>query len=55
MTISLKSPECVMRMSVRHKKREAIQFFGLEIATAGTSMAPGLMALGGGRPRPSPV
>ena len=45
----VETPECVMRLSVRHEDRKALQFFALEIATAGTSMAPGIQALGGGR------
>ena len=51
----VETPECVMRLTVRHPNRKALSFFALEIATAGTSMAPGIQGLGGGRPRPSPV
>ena len=44
-----------MRMTVRHNDRDALKFFGVELATAGTSMAPGLQGGVGGRPRPFPV
>ena len=50
----VKTPECTLRVVVRHPDREALKFFGLEIATAGTSMAPGLQAVSGGRPKPTP-
>ena len=42
------TPECFMRLSVRHPNRKALSFFALEIATAGTSMAPGIQGFGGG-------
>jgi hypothetical protein len=48
-------PKLNILFLVRHEDPDALKFFGLEIATAGTSMAPGLQALGGGRPRPTPV
>ena len=53
--VGVSTPECVMRMTVRHEDRNALKFFGVELATAGTSMAPGLQGVVGGRPRPFPV
>lgn len=53
--VGVSTPECVMRMTVRHTDRDALKFFGVELATAGTSMAPGLQGVVGGRPRPFPV
>ena len=53
--VGVSTPECVMRMTVRHNDRDALKFFGVELATAGTSMAPGLQGGVGGRPRPFPV
>jgi len=47
--------ECVLKATVRHTDQAALKFFGLEVATAGTSMAPGLQAGVGGRPKASPV
>jgi len=47
--------ECFLRAVVRHDDKDALKFFGLEVATAGTSMAPGLQAGVGGRPKASPV
>ena len=46
--------EVLTRLSVRHPQKEALSLFGLEIAQAGTGMAPGLTGLIGGRPRPTP-
>lgn len=43
--------ECFLRAVVRHDDKDALKFFGLEVATAGTSMAPGLQAGVGGRPK----
>ena len=42
-------------LSVRHEDKDALKLFGLEIAMAGTSMAPGLQAAAGGRPKGTPV
>ena len=43
-----------MWMSVKHKEKKALDIWAREIASAGTGMAPGLSALVGGRPKPSP-
>ncbi|MBB5016929.1 hypothetical protein HNQ59_000191 [Chitinivorax tropicus] len=47
--------EVVLRLTVTHPLKPALQFFGGEIAQAATGMAPGLVSLLGGRPKPSPV
>ncbi|XP_068719890.1 uncharacterized protein [Montipora capricornis] len=47
--------EAVLWLAVHHQQRKALDLFGMEIASAGTSMAPGLTALVGGRPRVSPL
>lgn len=44
-----------MWMSVQHKEKRALDLFAREIAAAGTGMAPGLTAIVGGRPKPSPL
>ncbi|MGZ5178349.1 MAG: AtuA-related protein, partial [Burkholderiales bacterium] len=47
--------EVVMRLSVRHPNKEALEIFAREIAAAGTSWSPGTTGAGGsGRPRSSP-
>ncbi|WP_293855002.1 acyclic terpene utilization AtuA family protein [uncultured Alsobacter sp.] len=46
--------EVVMRLSVRHPRREALELFAREIAAPGTSFAPGTTGLDR-RPRPSSV
>jgi len=47
--------EAVMRLSVRHPNKEALEIFAREIAAAGTSWSPGTTgAGGGGRPHASP-
>jgi hypothetical protein len=47
--------EVVMRLSVRHPSKEALEIFGREIAAAGTSWSPGTTGAGGaGRPHASP-
>jgi hypothetical protein len=47
--------EAVMRLSVRHPSKDALEIFAREIAAAGTSWSPGTTGAGGsGRPRPSP-
>jgi len=54
--ISMKgATECVLKATVRHEDKDALKLFGLEIAMAGTSMAPGLQAAAGGRPKGTPV
>ena len=48
--------EAVMRLSVRHPNKEALEIFGREIAAAGTSWSPGTTGAGGaGRPHASPA
>ncbi|XP_078369232.1 uncharacterized protein LOC144653169 [Oculina patagonica] len=47
--------EAVLWMAVHHQQRKALELFAMEIASAGTSMAPGLTAIVGGRPRVSPL
>ncbi len=48
------SREVMVRISVSHKQREALELFAREIAPAGTSWAPGTTGASGGRPSPSP-
>ena len=47
--------EVVMKLAVRHDSKEALDIFAREFAPAGTSMSPGTMGFGGGRPTPGPV
>uniref|UniRef100_A0A0P4W754 Uncharacterized protein n=1 Tax=Scylla olivacea TaxID=85551 RepID=A0A0P4W754_SCYOL len=47
--------EGVVWFSATHKNKKALEVFGMEIAAAGTGMAPGLTAIVGGRPKPSPL
>lgn len=47
--------EAVLWLAVHHHQRKALELFAMEIASAGTSMAPGLTAIVGGRPRVSPL
>ena len=46
--------EAVLWMSVKHQVKKAIQVSAKEIAAAGTGGTPGISAVVGGRPRPSP-
>jgi len=46
--------EAVLWMSVKHKDRKAIQVWAKEIAASGTGGTPGITAVIGGRPKPSP-
>lgn len=46
--------EAVLWMSVKHQDRKAIQIWAKEIAAAGTGGTPGITAVIGGRPKPSP-
>jgi len=46
--------EAVLWMSVKHQDKKAIQVWAKEIAAAGTGGTPGITAVVGGRPRPSP-
>jgi len=51
---ALNSREVVVKISVMHEDRRALNLFGLEIAQAATAMAPGITGLVGGRPKPAP-
>jgi hypothetical protein len=47
--------EIVIKIAVRHAKKEALLLFSREIAQAATGMAPGLTGIVGGRPTVYPV
>lgn len=47
--------EAVLRVSVMHPQKAALEIFAREIAPAGTSWSPGTTGAGDGRPRPSPA
>jgi len=47
--------EVVIKIAVRHAKKEALILFSREIAQAATGMAPGLTGIVGGRPTVYPV
>lgn len=47
--------EIVIKIAVRHAKKEALVLFSREIAQAATGMAPGLTGIVGGRPTVYPV
>ncbi len=47
--------EVVVKLAVRHAKKEALMLFSREIAQAATGMAPGLTGIVGGRPTVYPV
>jgi hypothetical protein len=47
--------EVVVKLGVRHPKKEALVLFSREIAQAATGMAPGLTGIVGGRPTVYPV
>ena len=49
------SREIVIKIAVRHAKKEALVLFSREIAQAATGMAPGLTGIVGGRPSVYPV
>jgi hypothetical protein len=49
------SREIVIKIAVRHAKKEALILFSREIAQAATGMAPGLTGIIGGRPSVYPV
>jgi len=51
---ALHTREVVVKISVSHDDRRALNLFGLEIAQAATAMAPGITGLVGGRPKPTP-
>jgi len=46
--------EVVMRIAVRHPRREALELFRSELSAPGTSWSPGTTGGGGGRPSVSP-
>lgn len=48
------SREVVVKISVQHADRRALNMFGLEIAQAATAMTPGITGLVGGRPKATP-
>jgi hypothetical protein len=47
--------EVVLKISVRHQSRDALQIFAREIYPAASAMAQGLTGFAGGRPEPQPV
>ncbi|GAB6019444.1 hypothetical protein CHUAL_001024 [Chamberlinius hualienensis] len=47
--------EVMTWIGVKHVNKMALQIFGMEVASAGTGMAPGFTAMVGGRPKPVPV
>lgn len=47
--------EVMMRVTVNHPDRKALEIFGREIAPAGTSWSPGTTGPAGARPRASPL
>ncbi|QCI68018.1 acyclic terpene utilization AtuA family protein [Phreatobacter stygius] len=47
--------EVMMRVTVSHRDRKALEIFGREIAPAGTSWAPGTTGPAGARPSASPL
>ena len=49
------SREVIVRISARHRIREALMFLASEIAQAATAMAPGITGIVGGRPKVAPV
>ena len=52
---NLTSREVMMRVTVTHENRRALEMFAREIAPAGTSWSPGTTMPAGGRPSPSPL
>jgi len=49
------SRDVVLKIAVSHPQKEALDIFSREVTSAGTSMAPGLTGLFGGRPKVTPV
>ncbi len=47
--------EVVMRLSVEHDDRRALEIFSREISPAGTSWSPGTTGFGSGRPKAAPI
>ena len=50
-----KSREVMLRVTVDHPSKQALELFAREIAPSGTSWSPGTTSPGGGRPSPSPL
>ncbi len=49
------SREVVLKLSVSHAEKAALEIFAREVAPAGTSFSPGTTGFFGGRPTPQPV
>jgi len=49
------SRDVVLKIGLRHPDKAALELFSREVASAGTSMAPGLSGLFAGRPKSVPV
>lgn len=49
------SREVVLKLAVKHPKKEALQIFAREIYPAATAMAQSITGFAGGRPEPQPV
>jgi Acyclic terpene utilisation family protein AtuA len=47
--------EVMLRLSVDHPDRRALEIFAREVAPAGTSWSPGTTGAGSGRPKPTPL
>jgi len=47
--------EVVLKLAVRHPRKEGVELFAREIAPCATGLVPGLTGFFGGRPRPQPV
>lgn len=45
----------VLKIAARHERQDALDLFLREIVSSSTSMAPGICAMGGGRPKVSPL
>lgn len=52
---ALTAREVVLKLGVRHPKKEALQIFAKEIYPAATAMVQSLTGFAGGRPEPQPV
>ncbi len=52
---SLSTREIVLRVSARHRQRDALEIFSREFLASATSMAQGITGFAGGRPKPRPV
>ena len=50
-----KSREAMLRVTVDHPSKQALELFAREIAPSGTSWSPGTTSPGGGRPSASPL